>query len=52
MNYSGKYDLKDAEKPESGDNKGIPTGLIGGVVGGIVGGIAAFFIVRSKQKKK
>ena len=50
--YTGKYDLKDTDKPQSGENKGIPTGLICGIVGGIVGGMAAFFIVRSQQNKK
>lgn len=50
--YAGKYDLKDAETPASGNGSTVSPGLIGGIVGGVIGGIAAFVIVRSKQKQK
>ena len=50
--YTGKYDLKDADQPKSGDSKAIPTGLIGGIAGGILGGLVAFFVVKSKQSEK
>ena len=51
--YAGKYDLKDADKPqENGAGSHVSPGLIGGIVGGVVGGIGAFIIVRSQQKKK
>ena len=51
--YTGKYDLKDADKPQNGENKGgLPAGAIGGIVGGIVGGFGAFVILKAKQNKK
>ena len=50
--YTGKYGLKDADQPQSGENKGVSPGLIGGIVGGIVGGFGAFCVLKAKQKKK
>ena len=51
--YTGKYGLKDAEKPqENGVGSHVSPGLIGGIVGGIVGGFGAFCVLKAKQKKK
>jgi hypothetical protein len=51
--YTGKYGLKDEEKPqENGVGSHVSPGLIGGIVGGVLGGFGAFCILKAKQKKK